>query len=47
MPYRSPTLPCVTSRLQDPPGPVRGRVDLIINGSYWVGTAAGAAATLV
>ena len=29
------------------PARVRGRVDLIINGSYWVGTAAGAAATLV
>src|SRR5581483_9804537 len=26
---------------------VRGRVDLIINGSYWVGAAVGAAATLV
>ena len=29
------------------PARARGRVDLIINGSYWVGTAAGAAATLV
>ena len=29
------------------PARVRGRVDLIINGSYWLGTAAGAAATLV
>jgi hypothetical protein len=29
------------------PARVRGRVDLIINGSYWVGTAAGAAATVV
>jgi MFS family permease len=28
------------------PARVRGRVDLIINGSYWLGTAAGAAATL-
>ncbi len=28
------------------PARVRGRVDLIINGSYWVGAAAGAAATL-
>jgi MFS family permease len=29
------------------PARVRGRVDLIINGSYWVGAAVGAAATLV
>src|SRR6184192_4959358 len=29
------------------PARVRGRVDLIINGSYWVGAAIGAAATLV
>jgi len=29
------------------PARVRGRVDLIINGSYWVGAAMGAAATLV
>ena len=29
------------------PARVRGRVDLIINGSYWVGVALGAAATLV
>jgi MFS family permease len=29
------------------PARVRGRVDLIINGSYWAGTAAGAAATVV
>jgi MFS family permease len=29
------------------PARVRGRVDLIINGSYWVGAAFGAAATLV
>jgi MFS family permease len=29
------------------PARVRGTVDLVINGSYWVGTAAGAAATLV
>jgi MFS family permease len=29
------------------PARVRGRVDLMINGSYWLGTAAGAAATLV
>src|ERR1700747_1655153 len=29
------------------PARVRGRVDLIINGSYWVGAALGAAATLV
>jgi len=26
---------------------VRGRVDLIINGSYWIGAAIGAGATLV
>jgi MFS family permease len=29
------------------PARIRGRVDLIINGSYWVGAALGAAATLV
>src|SRR4029450_9570847 len=29
------------------PARVRGRVDLIINGSYWLGAAMGAAATLV
>ena len=29
------------------PARVRGRVDLMINGSYWVGAAVGAAATLV
>ena len=29
------------------PARVRGRVDLIINGSYWIGAAIGAAATLV
>src|SRR6266853_366162 len=29
------------------PARVRGRVDLIINGSYWVGAAMGAAATLI
>jgi MFS family permease len=29
------------------PARVRGRVDLIINGSYWIGAAAGAAATLL
>jgi MFS family permease len=29
------------------PARVRGRVDLIINGSYWIGAALGAAATLV
>src|SRR5215831_12616093 len=29
------------------PARVRGRVDLIINGSYWVGAALGAAATLI
>ena len=29
------------------PARVRGRVDLAINGSYWVGTAAGAALSLV
>src|SRR6187399_3367958 len=29
------------------PARVRGRVDLIINGSYWVGAAMGASATLV
>lgn len=29
------------------PARVRGTVDLVINGSYWLGTAAGAAATLV
>jgi MFS family permease len=29
------------------PARVRGRVDLMINGSYWAGTAAGAAATVV
>jgi MFS family permease len=29
------------------PARVRGRVDLIINGSYWIGAAMGAAATLV
>src|SRR5262249_8709575 len=29
------------------PARVRGRVDLMINGSYWVGAALGAAATLV
>jgi len=29
------------------PARVRGRVDLIINGSYWIGAAFGAAATLV
>jgi MFS family permease len=29
------------------PARVRGRVDLIINGSYWVGAAVGAAATLL
>jgi MFS family permease len=29
------------------PARVRGTVDLIVNGSYWLGTAAGAAATLV
>src|SRR5438874_486229 len=29
------------------PARVRGRVDLIINGSYWVGAALGAGATLV
>jgi MFS family permease len=29
------------------PARVRGRVDLVINGSYWVGAALGAAATLV
>src|SRR5213079_1202304 len=29
------------------PARVRGRVDLIVNGSYWVGAALGAAATLV
>ncbi|HVB04670.1 MAG TPA: MFS transporter [Acidimicrobiales bacterium] len=29
------------------PARVRGTVDLVINGSYWVGTAAGAAATLI
>ena len=29
------------------PARVRGRVDLIINGSYWVGAAAGAAAALI
>jgi MFS family permease len=29
------------------PARVRGRVDLIINGSYWVGAAFGAAATLI
>src|SRR5207245_8975501 len=29
------------------PARVRGRVDLIINGSYWIGAAVGAIATLV
>ena len=29
------------------PAPCGGRVDLIINGSYWVGAALGAAGTLV
>lgn len=29
------------------PARVRGRVDLIVNGSYWIGAAMGAAATLV
>jgi MFS family permease len=29
------------------PARIRGRVDLIINGSYWIGSAAGAAAALV
>src|SRR5438552_5945009 len=29
------------------PARVRGRVDLIINGAYWIGAAVGAAATLV
>jgi MFS family permease len=29
------------------PARIRGRVDLIINGSYWIGAALGAAATLV
>ena len=29
------------------PARVRGRIDLIINGSYWIGAAMGAAATLV
>ncbi len=29
------------------PARVRGTVDLLVNGSYWIGTAAGAAATLV
>ncbi|HET7567378.1 MAG TPA: MFS transporter, partial [Gaiellaceae bacterium] len=29
------------------PARVRGRVDLIINGSYWVGSAAGSAAALI
>ena len=29
------------------PARVRGTVDLLVNGSYWLGTAAGAAATLV
>ena len=29
------------------PGPHRGRVDLIINGSYWLGSIAGSAAALV
>ena len=29
------------------PARLRGRIDLIINGSYWLGAAAGAAATLV
>jgi len=29
------------------PARVRGRVDLIINGSYWIGAAMGAAATLI
>jgi MFS family permease len=29
------------------PARVRGTVDLVVNGSYWLGTAAGAAATLV
>ncbi|WP_098731659.1 MFS transporter [Brevibacterium epidermidis] len=28
------------------PAPVRGRIDLIINGSYWLGAAGGAATTL-
>ncbi|HLJ07578.1 MAG TPA: MFS transporter, partial [Acidimicrobiia bacterium] len=29
------------------PARVRGTIDLVVNGSYWLGTAAGAAATLV
>jgi MFS family permease len=29
------------------PARVRGTVDLVVNGSYWLGTAAGAAATLI
>jgi MFS family permease len=29
------------------PAPVRGRVDLIINGTYWIGVAAGAGVTVV
>ncbi len=29
------------------PARVRGTVDLLVNGSYWLGTAVGAAATLV
>ncbi|HZT51116.1 MAG TPA: MFS transporter [Stellaceae bacterium] len=29
------------------PGRLRGRIDLIINGSYWLGAAAGAAATVL
>jgi MFS family permease len=29
------------------PARLRGRIDLIVNGSYWVGAAAGAAATIV
>ncbi len=29
------------------PARIRGRIDLIVNGSYWLGAAAGAAATLV
>jgi MFS family permease len=29
------------------PAPVRGRVDLLINGTYWLGSAAGAAGALV
>src|SRR6266404_2983444 len=47
--------PCISSR-RPPcrklrwlliPSRVRGRVDLIINGSYWIGAAIGAGATLV